>query len=649
MKKRIVSLILAVLVVAGLATAVFATGPYASGQYDTVVNAGTCTCGTIITQYREYVAPTCTTGGNIAYFRCPNDECYRCYKPLASDPTKADVENGHIERPEDLKLPIDPTAHKVVEYRNVKYRKSAETCKDYAVYFKSCKDCHVQLTDTFVDVAGGYAKHDLVKTDAKAATCTEAGNKEYWTCNVCNKVFSDKDGMNLVTDTATLVISAKGHVYDKVRYTWTEDHAKCTASRTCTVCDAVDSEEATATKSVIPATCTTDGKYQYTVTFTKNYFTTQTFDGENIPKLGHDWKERTWTWTQKGDSWTVKLVLACNRAGCTETAEPEVTLTSQVTIAPTATKVGERTWTATATQDGQTFTSVKKTEIPKKGSDYYYGATLYFETNGGSKIDAVTVYTDTTIDLTLAKYTPTRRGYTFAGWYSDKNLRYPISEITLKTGWFLNKYNTYTVYAGWYDGDYDYNCSACAFRDVDVNDWFHDYVRYVVDNGILNGISSRWFEPQQAMTREQLVCAMYRIAGSPSVRYNGVFTDVKSTDSFAKAVEWAANYGIVNGIGNKLFDPYSPVTREQMAAIFYRFAKYVEKYGYTPYRTTGFYWNYSSTLTFKDADKISNYAKDPVAWCVKNGIFYGDNSNRFNPTNSTTRAEGAAILTRFCK
>lgn len=644
MKKRIVSLILAVLVVAGLATAVFA-----AGQYDTVVNAGTCTCGTIITQYREYVAPTCTTEGNIAYFRCPNDECYRCYKPLASDPTKADVANGHIEHPEELKIPIDPNAHKVVEYRHRMYLKSPKTCESYDVYYKSCKDCHAQLTDTFVDVDGGYAAHDLAKTNAKAATCTEAGNKEYWTCNVCKKLFKDEAG-TVETTRDEVTINATGHTYGEASYTWTANKESCTASHTCSKCNNVETETVDATMSVkTAATCTTDGMYQYTATFTKAGFTTQTVDGEVIPKLGHDWKERTWTWTQKGDSWTVKLVLACNRAGCTETAEPKVTLTSQVTIAPTATKVGERTWTATATHDDKTFTSIKKTEIPKKGSDYYYGATLYFETNGGSKIDAVTVYKDTTIDLTLAKYTPTRRGYTFAGWYSDKNLRYPISEITLKTGWFLNKYNTYTVYAGWYDGDYDYNCSACAFRDVDVNDWFHDYVRYVVDNGILNGISARWFEPQQAMTREQLVCAMYRIAGSPSVRYNGVFTDVKSTDSFAKAVEWAANYGIVNGIGNKLFDPYSPVTREQMAAIFYRFAKYVEKYGYTPYRTTGFYWNYSSTLTFKDADKISNYAKDPVAWCVKNGIFYGDNSNRFNPTNSTTRAEGAAILTRFCK
>lgn len=587
MKKRIVSLILAVLVVAGLATAVFATEPTETPT--TNIRTGDPCLKDGCTGHYAYSTTkeaTCTAEGTWSYYYCDICGDMRRY-------------NGtEIASLAELKIEKKP--------------------------------------------------HTTSLVSEIPATCTEEGRKAYYKCSVCSGKFSDIAGTKPVTD-AELVLPANGHK-GEVRYTWTEDHAKCTASRTCTVCNAVDSEEATATKSVkTAATCTTDGKYQYTATFNKPGFTTQTVDGEDIPKLGHDWKEKTWTWTQKGDSWTVKLVLACNRDGCTATAEPKVTLTSKVTIEPTATKVGERTWTATATQDGQTFTSVKKTEIPKKGSDYYYGATLYFETNGGSKIDAVTVYTDTTIDLTLAKYTPTRRGYTFAGWYSDKNLRYPISEITLKTGWFLNKYNTYTVYAGWYDGDYDYNCSACAFRDVDVNDWFHDYVRYVVDNGILNGISSRWFEPQQAMTREQLVCAMYRIAGSPSVRYNGVFTDVKSTDSFAKAVEWAANYGIVNGIGNKLFDPYSPVTREQMAAIFYRFAKYVEKYGYTPYRTTGFYWNYSSTLTFKDADKISNYAKDPVAWCVKNGIFYGDNSNRFNPTNSTTRAEGAAILTRFCK
>ena len=586
MKKRIVSLILAVLVVAGLATAVFATEP-PSGTEEIIVNGQT-----IYAYHRARVEPTCTTTGTIEYWKNANANDHTCY---------GINEDGSYYVLSDWNKVVLPALG-----------------------------------------------HQMTKHDAKDATCTVDGNIEYYECQRCKKLFKDEAG-TLETTRDKVTINATGHTYGDATYTWT-DNKSCTASHTCSKCSNVETETVDATKSTkTPATCTTDGKYQYTATFTKTGFTPQTVDGEVIPKLGHDWKEKTWTWTQKGDSWTVKLVLACDRVGCTATAEPNVKLTSKVTIEPTATKVGERTWTATATQDGQTFTSIKKTEIPKKGSDYYYGATLYFETNGGSKIDAVTVYTDTTIDLTLAKYTPTRRGYTFAGWYSDKNLRYPISEITLKTGWFLNKYNTYTVYAGWYDGDYDYNCSACAFRDVDINDWFHDYVRYVVDNGILNGISSRWFEPQQAMTREQLVCAMYRIAGSPSVRYNGVFTDVKSTDSFAKAVEWAANYGIVNGIGNKLFDPYSPVTREQMAAIFYRFAKYVEKYGYTPYRTTGFYWNYSSTLTFKDADKISNYAKDPVAWCVKNGIFYGDNSNRFNPTNSTTRAEGAAILTRFCK
>ncbi len=164
----------------------------------------------------------------------------------------------------------------------------------------------------------------------------------------------------------------------------------------------------------------------------------------------------------------------------------------------------------------------------------------------------------------------------------------------------------------------------------------------------MEGISSNWFAPEEAMTRADLVVAMYRIAGSPSTRYTGVFTDVKSTADYAIAVEWAAKYGIVNGVGNKKFDPNSAVTREQMAAIFYRFGKYVDKYGFTPYRTTGFFWNFSK-LAFADTKKISNYAKDPVAWCVKNGIFYGDNSNRFNPQDNTTRGECAAILYRFCK
>lgn len=295
-------------------------------------------------------------------------------------------------------------------------------------------------------------------------------------------------------------------------------------------------------------------------------------------------------------------------------------------------------------KDGKkAITNANDVVIPKL-VDYYYGAALYFNTNGGSSISAI--YTTTTKTVDLTKYIPTRRGYTFAGWYADAKLTTPITSITLyPNGYRYNTYNSYTVYAGWYDDTW---CSACSFWDVDYYDWYHDEVRYVVDNGIMEGISSRYFAPEEDMTRADLVVAMYRIAGSPSTKYAGVFTDVKSTADYALAVEWAAKYGIVNGVGNKKFDPNSAVTREQMAAIFYRFANYVDKYGYTPYRTTGFLWNYGK-LSFKDSAKISAYAKDAVAWSAKNGIFYGDNSNRFNPQSNTTRAECAAILYRFCK
>ena len=603
MKKRIVSLILAVLVVAGLATAVFATEPAPS---------------TVAISTSDAV--------------CPNDNGAHELQTYPNDKYKKDTDTctGHIEyyyscakcqaKITDRTF-FGKATHEAAKrtYPNAKYLISEKTCTSHAVYYMSCATCGGKLADTFEDKNSGYAAHKPaeVVSDAyleSAATCTEPA-VYYKSCSVCLA--------KLETEPTFKSGAALGHDYD-IEWTFASDYKTASAVLTCkrdkthtaTITEAPVTSVVTKT-----ATCKDEGEVTYTAKGTAD---------------GVQYTGTLKVITPKTN--THNLVKVPYVAPTYKTAGTKEHYKCSV--------CGALFWD----KDGKKpVAKADDVVIPAKKDDYYYGATLYFETNGGSKIDAVTVYTDTTIDLTLAKYTPTRRGYTFAGWYSDKNLRYPISEITLKTGWFLNKYNTYTVYAGWYDGDYDYNCSACAFRDVDVNDWFHDYVRYVVDNGILNGISSRWFEPQQAMTREQLVCAMYRIAGSPSVRYNGVFTDVKSTDSFAKAVEWAANYGIVNGIGNKLFDPYSPVTREQMAAIFYRFAKYVEKYGYTPYRTTGFYWNYSSTLTFKDADKISNYAKDPVAWCVKNGIFYGDNSNRFNPTNSTTRAEGAAILTRFCK
>lgn len=636
MKKRIVSLILAVLVVAGLmATAVFAT------EAQTVLTStsdGVCAISADNKHklrtypYIDYKkdAEVCT--GHTEYYY----SCSECNAKLTDMTFKATAESD---------------VHEAVarNYPNVKYLVKKKTCTSYAVYYQSCKICGGRIEGkTFEYVQGGYAEHDPIKTEAKAATCTEPGNNAYWTCRVCEKVFSDAECTHETT-VEEQTIPALKHDYTgaKITYTWTGVTA-CKAERTCTRegCGHVDTVNATISSAVTTAaTCEKSGVRTYTATFTDAPFENQT-KTETIAATGHNWKQ-TWVWSDadRYNNRTASLTLDCQNAGCTKSVKLAANVTYKVTREPTATRKGTCEWTATAAYNNVTYTDTQVGELDKNGKlDYSYYYVLYFETNGGSAIQ--TYFSDYYNVVDLTKYNPTRRGYTFDGWYSDVTLRTRVTSVTLRA----NK--PVVVYAGWTKGETAHNantCAACAFRDVSVNDWFHDYVRFVVDNQMMQGTYTSWFEPKEDMTREQLVRAMYRVAGEPYVRVNGVFKDVKSTDSFAKAVEWAANYGIVNGVGNGKFDPYSPVTREQMAAIFYRFANYVEKYGYTTYRTVGFDWNYSTKLTFKDADKVSSWAKDAVAWCVKNGILYGDARNNVNPQYSTTRAEGAAILTRFCK
>ena len=642
MKKRIVSLILAVLVVAGLmATAVFAAG---DAPAETPV---TITVGGVDVQvyHRNRVEPTCTENGNNEYWKAVGADT--CYGKRTNEQTHE--EEYYVLNDWNKEVVLKALGHDKEHHEAV-----ASTCKDQGtIEYWHCKRCGKNFSDEactkeVTDVKAPLAAHTLTKTEAKAATCTEKGNNAYWTCSVCKKVFSDAEGKNETT-VEKQTIPALNHDYTgaTITYTWTGVTA-CKAERTCTRagCGHVDTVNATITSAVTTAaTCEKSGVRTYTATFTGAPFVNQT-KTETIAATGHNWKQ-TWVWSDadRYNNRTASLTLDCQNAGCPKSVKLAARVTYKVTREPTATRKGACEWTATATYNNVTYTDTQVGELDKNGKlDYSYYYVLYFETNGGSAIQ--TYFSDYYNVVDLTKYNPTRRGYTFDGWYSDVTLRTRVTSVTLRA----NK--PVTVYAGWTKGETTHNantCAACAFRDVSVNDWFHDYVRFVVDNQMMQGTYTSWFEPKEDMTREQLVRAMYRVAGEPYVRVNGVFKDVKSTDSFAKAVEWAANYGIVNGVGNGKFDPYSPVTREQMAAIFYRFANYVEKYGYTTYRTVGFDWNYSTMLTFKDAAKVSSWAKDAVAWCVKNGILYGDARNNVNPQYSTTRAEGAAILTRFCK
>lgn len=177
---------------------------------------------------------------------------------------------------------------------------------------------------------------------------------------------------------------------------------------------------------------------------------------------------------------------------------------------------------------------------------------------------------------------------------------------------------------------------ALPFNDVNAGDWFYDYVEYVYNNGIMDGVDNGVFSPNTETTRGMVVTILYRLAGEPNVRGGNDFSDVASGAYYADAVTWASNAGIVNGTSGTTFSPNDLVTREQFAAMLYRHMQY-----------TGADTSARASLSgFADAGKVSPYAADAVAWAVAEDVLNGRSATEIAPQGNCTRAEVAAMITR---
>ena len=252
--------------------------------------------------------------------------------------------------------------------------------------------------------------------------------------------------------------------------------------------------------------------------------------------------------------------------------------------------------------------------------------TLTFDTNGGSAIAKVTKEKGTTVDL--GQYVPTREGYTFAGWYSDEALTQKVTSVKLNA-------NT-TVYAKWTENAVT---PTLPFTDVKSGDWFYEAVQYVYDKGMMTGVSADRFAPASTTTRGMIVTILYRLENEPAVSGGSAFTDVENGAWYADAVAWAAANDIVNGTSATTFAPNSPITREQMAAILYRYAAY-----------KGYDVSQKADLSgYTDAASISGYAKDALAWANAQKLITGVTDTTLNPQGSATRAQVATILMRLCE
>lgn len=176
------------------------------------------------------------------------------------------------------------------------------------------------------------------------------------------------------------------------------------------------------------------------------------------------------------------------------------------------------------------------------------------------------------------------------------------------------------------------------FDDVNDGDWFSENVKYVYTEEIMNGVSDKLFRPNISATRETIVVAMWRMDGSKTESGTMTFSDVKSGTETEKAIAWATKNGIVDGFSDGTFRPRENVTREQLSKLFYCYAMYAGE----PVKLL------AELDAFDDAAKISSYAVTPMQWAVARGLINGVSDTSLAPQGTTTRAQLAAILHRFC-
>lgn len=266
--------------------------------------------------------------------------------------------------------------------------------------------------------------------------------------------------------------------------------------------------------------------------------------------------------------------------------------------------------------------------------------TVRFDTDGGSAVSTQNVNQN---DKVTEPEAPTKDGYIFEGWYTDNSFTTAYDFETAVTKGF-------TLYAKWAeetktdeeqtddaDADVDVDVADVWFEDVNEADWFYSDVKYVSDNKLMNGVNDSTFAPNGLLTRAMLVTILYRNEGEPAVNRSIPFADIDMGAYYANAVIWAQQNGIVNGVTETEFAPDENITREQIAAIMFRYAisKGLEAV------------TLEENLSFADAAEISEYAISAMNWAVGNGLMKGKTESTLNPQDNTTRAEVAAVIRRY--
>lgn len=197
--------------------------------------------------------------------------------------------------------------------------------------------------------------------------------------------------------------------------------------------------------------------------------------------------------------------------------------------------------------------------------------------------------------------------------------------------------NSYIYVAGNGDDVAGHDCPSKHLKDVETDAWYHEYIDYVVEKGLMQGVAADQFAPGLTTTRAMIVTILYRLEGQPVITGASPFGDVATGQWYTDAIIWANSKGIVEGYGNGKFGPNDLITREQFAAIMYRYANFK---GYDTSKT-------ADLSGYTDAGSISGYAVDAMKWANAENLITGRTTTTLVPRGEATRAEVAAILMRF--
>ena len=464
-----------------------------------------------------------------------------------------------------------------------------------------------------------------------APTCTEAGETVY----SATVTFNGTE----YTGTKTVTLPAIGHKYGEPQWAWAADNSTATAKFTCSVCGDVQTETATVTSTTTGPTCTADGKTVYTATVIfggESYTDTKTV---TLSAIGHKYGEPQWAWAEDNSTATAKFTCSA----CDDVQTVTATVTSKTTE-PTCTTDGQTVYTATVNFGGKSYNSAKTVTITATGHDYGapqwswhkdYTAYAVF-TCANDKTHQETCKASVTRSVQKATCTrPETTTYTatvvFNGTrYQDKLV---VEGYALGHRWNDGEVTTRPTASK--PGERTYTCLRCGavkyetipatgetvvdyFWDVSAHDWFADEVTYVVEAGLMEGVGNHLFDPNGEVTRAMTWTVLARMDGE----------DVDGgTPWYAKARTWAMDDGVSDGT-----NPNNAVTREQLVTMLYRYAGSPRVYG---------------TLTgYTDCDKVSDWAVDAMIWATDTGLIQGM-GGKLNPQGTATRAQLATMLMRF--